>query len=264
MPKHGSGGSSIGKKAMREGYALESTQNKYRDKEQPGSLLRGDPTGVPVPYFKRAHNKNDESLSAKSNLAHQTGGMFMVSDEDVRNQMNVDRIAQEIAFEQTFVDLYGDIDIHRPADLQKMRQIFPEFYEKRIQAIKDWGEIQTRLALIKVRGFENRDDFILWTMYMSGELHVPKQAIFAYDGEGEDVTMAIKRGKWNPRNKIPAPKSGLGGYIWNKMADQIPYWKAGQPYDGYPADDTTTWVQNVGQWQGQPPDRKKAPLSKWE
>jgi len=142
------------------------------------------------------------------------------------------------------------VDISRPADLQRLQQLFPEYYDKRVQTVKNWGDIQTKLALIRVRGWQNREDFVLWTAYVSGQIKVPTEAAFAYTGESNTLRQ-FKRGKWNPMNRIPQPGKQMGGRSNLEFSDSDMYKKnwitnANNKYRFGP----NVSAQGTGNWSG--------------
>ncbi len=190
--------------STKDGNKLHDTKMRILEQADMGTRLTGDTKGMPARYFDSQPSKDHEKLAAKAALAKKTGGHFMVSDADTRDQIANDRAAEQFDLENTFKELFPSTGLESPAELAKLQQLFPEYYDRREETIERWGRLQTQMAKIRLRGFKDKDDFILWMMHKRGQIKIPKEALWAKDFESE-AEKDFKRGKWNPFNQVIKP-----------------------------------------------------------
>lgn len=81
-------------------------------------------------------------------------------------------------------------------------EINPDLLQARIEAMKTKAELQMRLAEIKIRGYiKDWDDFVLLYMIMTGQVQMPKGALYEGDDNMTGETLQ-GRGLFNPLRKI--------------------------------------------------------------
>jgi hypothetical protein len=220
MPKHSSSVPKPGHDdAFREGAKLHERKMQLKKQAQVGQRLASDQWeddrskaygSYPADYYDTIPSKSDETLLAKARLKAQAGpqAMFTVTDADVQQQLKMDRIAEAMDLDNTFIGLFGNEEqygLMHPAELKELRKMYPEYFARREKKVEEWGQLQKRLAKIKLRGWKTRDDFILWMMYKSGQIQVPHEAIYAFQDRVADNAEQFARGKWNPFNEIFKP-----------------------------------------------------------
>lgn len=196
----------MSRSSTKDGSKLHETKMRILEQADMGTRLSTDAKGLPARYFDSQPSKANEKLQAKAALAKASGGHFMIGDSDIQDQLNTDRAAEQYDLENTFTQLFGNTGLQSPAELAKLQQLFPEYYDRREETIERWGRLQTQMAKIRLRGFKDKDDFILWMMHKRGQVKIPKEAIWAVDAD-YDAEVQFRRGKWNPFNQIVKPGS---------------------------------------------------------
>lgn len=82
----------------------------------------------------------------------------------------IDKKAQQIELEK-FDRWYGTIFDHKdPAQLQLSKQIYPEWFERRLKAIDETVDFQRSMARINILGIQNKEDVLTAYAVASGRI----------------------------------------------------------------------------------------------
>ncbi len=161
------------KDTVKEGTRLHENKEKQVKASQYGALQPGDSKAFPVNFFETAYTKEAENLMARAAIANQTGGEFYISDADVERQIQMDRVAEVVDFDNTFASLFSDVDWKRPAELDELMQRNPDYYRRREEFIDVICHLQAKAAKIRLRGWKSRDDFIFHKLVATGRITLP-------------------------------------------------------------------------------------------
>lgn len=98
------------------------------------------------------------AIQQSGNAANTAFGQVMASDEDWGWMLDHDTLRKAMDYDRIFTGMY---DIQDPLHLQKMQEIYPEYFEERIQRIKAIAQVQSKLAEIYLTGIKNKEELDL-------------------------------------------------------------------------------------------------------
>lgn len=158
------------------------------------------------------------ALRAEYNEQRRNGGVdfgeMKAGDAELEVFEDYERNRQRISFEQW---LAHQFDMNDPATAKLVEEMMPEYFDKRMEAIEHQAELQKNLAMIRLRGPRSKTDMMLLYLLSTGQLTLPKGAIFEPDKWSYDSS-DLSRGLFNPRRYRPVetklnPKDPIGTLI---------------------------------------------------
>lgn len=166
-------------------------------------------------HVNRPNRDRDTRLRTKSEYVSQrnAGGAGNVDlgephfdDKDLEAYIDIDRQRQQISFESWLSSYF---DVSDPATAKIVSDIYPEYWSKREAAIKQQAQLQTDLALIRLRGPQTKKDLMTLYAASTGAIPIPAGAVFEPQKWSLDNS-DFNRGMLNPRRYYAA------GVIANK------------------------------------------------
>lgn len=113
------------------------------------------------------HDKEDRMRELKIQAPVETFGQKFLEKEDLEY---IDKKAQQVELEK-FDRWYGSIFDHSdPAQLQISKQIYPEWFERRLKAIDETVDFQRSMARINILGITNKEDVLTAYAVASGRI----------------------------------------------------------------------------------------------
>ncbi|MEM3062197.1 MAG: hypothetical protein QW303_01435 [Nitrososphaerota archaeon] len=102
---------------------------------------------------------DDKVRAVKSALTNKDGkspfGIVHASDEDFRWYVKKHELRRALEYDRIFLQMF---DINDPLHLDKMRQIYPDFFKNRERIIDMIADMQKRLAYIQLTGVQSKHD----------------------------------------------------------------------------------------------------------
>lgn len=213
-------------KSKLEGEA-KSLQTDLRDKTHLVSdagtyqTSRGRASGAnnefPAQYFPDT-SEEDARIRMKSELMENERplGDAMLTDRDIDYFLEKERTKELIAFDDWYSRLFDTKDINQRRLAQ---EIHPEYWQKREAEIERQAQIQTKMALIKLRGPKDLDDFKFLYAIQTGDVVLRSTPIYNLDTPEAHPDKKFKKGMFNPfrqadiqeASRVPA---SLGRDMW--------------------------------------------------
>lgn len=173
-----------------------------------GRRRGGDGSGMgdrdfPI-QLNKAKSGRDTRLAIRNayNRQRENGldlGEMRATDADLDVYEDLERQKQRVSFEQW---LSNQFDLNDPATAKLVEEMMPEYFDKRMEAIEHQAELQKNLAMVRLRGPRNKTDFMLLYLLSTGQLNLPRGAIFEPSKWSYDSTQ-LTRGFLNPRRFRP-------------------------------------------------------------
>lgn len=127
-------------------------------------------------------------------------GMPILKDKDLQTFADYEKQKQKVSF-ASWLSSY--LNVADPATQRLVAEIMPEYYTDREAAIENQAELQKNLALIRMRGPQSKQDFLMIYLLSTGQISMPKGSVFdptSWSYNNADFT----RGIANPRRYHPA------------------------------------------------------------
>jgi hypothetical protein len=165
----------------------------------PGSRKR--PNEFPV-QINKPNRERDSRMRLKSEYIEQMRddggvnlGMPVLKDKDLRAFADYEQQRQKVSF-AAWLSSY--LNVADPATQRLVAEIMPEYYTDREAVIENQAELQKNLALIRLRGPQSKQDFLMIYLLSTGQISMPKGSVFdptSWSYNNQDFT----RGIANPR-----------------------------------------------------------------
>jgi len=182
---------------------LRSAKEHYENKLA-GEASLPDTTsdiGYPAKYFD--HSEAERKLAAKRQIRDAVRTLpngdlaplqFVetVTDEDVQVAENRDKEIDLFNFETWLTSIYDPKD---PNLARLLTEMYPEYFQKRLDALENRMDMARRIAKIKLMGPRDRDD--LWLLYNLQQGRVPHYDNL--DPDSGENRGDIRRGLFNPK-----------------------------------------------------------------
>lgn len=196
---------------------LEGVEKSF---EKPASAIKAgkpDEAGhFPANYFakkddeKRVRLVQDYSrwLGSKSGGGLET--LYVPTEDDINVLLRKDQEKELLNFE-TFIQEY--FDLSNPIHQKLVRELYPNYFERRLDVIRETLSLQERVAKIKLLGMQTKEDVFFVYGLMNGDITLPEEVVFNLDKKQIDPTTRFVRGAFNykkwaqPTSKIT---KGLG------------------------------------------------------
>ncbi len=162
----------------------------------PTKLVEADPQD------QHYHLRSQFIKTGPGNVPYVEGqGVAMVGEDYFAYQDRKRKMLQRADFESW---LMSQVDYSSPEKVAYWKEKFPRLFEARESLWKDQQEIQSRFALIQMRGPQDEDDYILIYMLQRGLLKLPKGPLWQPSGVLQDT---FERGLFNWKRFFPAKMS---------------------------------------------------------
>lgn len=170
---------------------LVSEETKIQKEFLGGNKVNADANSYPARYFDQySANEKLKTLQAASDLASDIGiqaPTFSSELIDIQRRRN-----EEIELFQFEAWIESNWDITDPNQLRILHELYPEYWTKREQYIKERYDLGCKYELLQLRGPKNKDELILQYMLSSGNIEPPRLLV-----QKEDYTDNIRRGWLN-------------------------------------------------------------------
>lgn len=193
---------------------LEGVEKSF---EKPSTAIKAgkanDAGHFPANYFakkddeKRVRLVQDYSAWLKDGKGLNT--LYVPTDDDINVLLRKDQEKELLNFE-TFIQEY--FDLSNPIHQKLVRELYPNYFERRLDVIRETLSLQERIAKIKLLGMQTKEDVFFVYGLMNGDIKMPEEVVFNLDKEQTDPTR-FNRGffnfkKWaGPTSKVT---KGLG------------------------------------------------------
>lgn len=159
--------------------------------------IQGAYQGMRFPQKYIPYDERDDIYQIKKDMPPQVQRVVTLGDEDVKYMLDKKKARDEVDFRawiQEYVSKSND-----PVLLRYFEEHFPEVFEGKVKYISDTAELQKRLALIKIRGPREREDWMLIYALQKGIINIPDWPVHMSDRQallGQDS--GFRRGYFNP------------------------------------------------------------------
>lgn len=165
----------------------------------------GEDSEFPV-QINRPNRKRDTRIALKRDYIAQSGdgglnlGAALFDDKDLAAFEDIKRQKQQVSFESWLSSYF---DVQDPPTAKIISEIYPEYWTKREATIRQQAELQTDLALIRLRGPTTKKDLLTLYALSTGAVDIPRGSIFEPSKWSHD-NKDFSRGMFNPRRYYPA------------------------------------------------------------
>lgn len=196
---------------------LEGVEKSF---EKPSTAIKagkqGEPGHFPANYFaKKDDEKRVRIVQDYSRwLGSEAGGglktLYVPTEDDINVLLRKDQEKELLNFE-TFIQEY--FDLSNPIHQKLVRELYPNYFERRLDVIRETLSLQERIAKIKLLGMQTKEDVFFVYGLMNGDIKIPDNVVFNLDGKQTDASQRFNRGFLNfkrfakPTQKI---NKGLG------------------------------------------------------
>lgn len=160
--------------ASHEANQLREKQMEWQNKLRPGMMTSGDAgkNNYPVEFYgPHAVEQKFDTWKEASAIAQQAGlGQPNFQNEIYDFAETRKRQANLLSFERFVETCYDTTDINQ---LKVMNEVYPEWQQKREEAIIAQYDMGKNVELMKLRGIRSKDDLILAFGVANGEIKVP-------------------------------------------------------------------------------------------
>jgi len=186
--------------------------------EKPSSAIKaGNAANVghfPANYFAKKDDEKRVKLVQDYSawLQHSKGlkSLYVPTEDDINVLLRKDQEKELLNFE-TFIQEY--FDLSNPIHQKLVRELYPNYFERRLDVIRETLSLQERIAKIKLLGMQTKEDVFFVYGLMNGDIQIPEQVVFNLDGRQPDPDGNFARGFLNAKKwakKTEKIQSGLG------------------------------------------------------
>jgi len=180
---------------------LEGVEKSF---EKPASAIKaGKPDEVghfPANYFakkddeKRVRLVQDYSRWLRSEAGGGLKTLYVPTEDDINVLLRKDQEKELLNFE-TFIQEY--FDLSNPIHQKLVRELYPNYFERRLDVIRETLSLQERIAKIKLLGMQTKEDVFFVYGLMNGDIKIPENVVFNLDGKQTDASNRFNRGFLN-------------------------------------------------------------------
>lgn len=184
--------------------------NNLEVKFRPGARTGNDmmPGGAPANEFPARFTEVDDRdhlIALKASLIEGANGatpfgQAQLTDEDLKWIDDKRKIAQYLDLQSFIENFY---DIKDPAHRALIKDLYPEYFERRLEYLKQMSELQMKLAEIQLYGPRNRQDLHVLYEISTGAIPLPRGALWNpsswHDREEMSLHREFQRGLLNPK-----------------------------------------------------------------
>jgi hypothetical protein len=136
--------------------------------------------------------------------------VYSPTEEDYNVLLRKDAEKELYNFEG-FLQSY--FDVTNPIHQRLLKEVYPNYFERRLDVIKDHLEIQEKIARIKLFGVQTKEDIFFMYALTNGDIKIPSAPVFAIDSVTAPDEDAFERGFFNPKRytgELHPAKTQLG------------------------------------------------------
>lgn len=191
--------------------------------EKPASAIKaGDPNAkghFPANFFakkddeKRVRLVQDYSAWLGSPQGPGLKTLYVPTEDDINVLMRKDQEKELLNFE-TFIQEY--FDLSNPIHQKLVRELYPNYFERRLDVIRETLSLQERIAKIKLLGMQTKEDVFFVYGFMNGDIKLPENVVFNLDAQDKNNKDTFTRGffnykKWTQGTRSISEANRLGG-----------------------------------------------------
>lgn len=182
---------------------------------------KDDASHFPANYFKSGEDEKrvrlvqDYSAWLKGSKGLDT--LYVPTEDDINVLLRKDQEKELLNFE-TFIQQY--FDLSNPIHQKLVKELYPNYFERRLDVIRETLSLQERIAKIKLLGMQTKEDVFFVYGIMNGDIRIDdiNKAVFNLDAKQANADDNFKRGflsakRWAAAGSVP--KNPLGK-DWNK------------------------------------------------
>ena len=188
--------------------------------EKPSTAIKAGnplaPGSFPANYFakkddeKRVRLVQDYSRWLRSEAGGGLKTLYVPTEDDINVLLRKDQEKELLNFE-TFIQAY--FDLSNPIHQKLVRELYPNYFERRLDVIRETLSLQERIAKIKLLGMQTKEDVFFVYGIMNGDIKLPNDVVFKLDEADANAEGAFKRGlfnfkKWTKGGKTPSNPLG--------------------------------------------------------
>lgn len=164
--------------------------------------------GLPYPVRITPRDPRDEGMAFRAAVASQTPGAGLTYDSKIpltkdelkywADRRDRERVVAKAEFMLSLCDLRTE------EGRSRAQKIIPEIIEQQEQAIQTKAELQKRIAMIRLRGVQDKEDAELLYMLHSGQIAQDTSPLFdpsGWAGKAQSADAELTRGMFNPTNR---------------------------------------------------------------
>jgi hypothetical protein len=151
----------------------------------------------PAQYFPDQHEE-DQRIDMKAKLLQGPDrplGDAMLTDKDIDYFIKKEETKKRIAFDEWYSHLFDTKDINKRRLAQQM---YPEYWQMREREIDRQAAIQKKIALLKLRGPQDKSDLEFIYALQNGEMDFRPVPLYQLDTPQTDTAARFKKGLFNP------------------------------------------------------------------
>jgi hypothetical protein len=189
---------------------LEQNEATYDDGaiQPPGGISENE-AGFPAKYFSKKEDEKRVRLlqSYHQYLGSKNAGLglrtiYTPTEADYNVLFRKDAEKELLNFE-SFIQNY--FDLTNPIHQRLLRELYPNYFERRLEVIRESLSAQEKVARLKLFGPQTKEDiFFLYALY-NGDIHLPDHV--AFDTSEADLRKTFKRGYLNYYRWSTIPES---------------------------------------------------------
>lgn len=190
----------------------------YDQFEKPSTAIKAGPKDTaghfPANYFakkddeKRVRLVQDYSSWLKNTKKLDT--FYVPTEDDINVLLRKDQEKELLNFE-TFIQSY--FDLTNPIHQKLVRELYPNYFERRLDNIREVLSLQERVAKIKLLGMQTKEDVYFVYGLMNGDIKLPKDVVFDLDKAQNNADDRMQRGmfnfkRWAKKGSVPVNPLG--------------------------------------------------------
>lgn len=178
---------------------LEGVEKSF---EKPSTAIKAgkadDGQHFPANYFaKKDDEKRVRLVQEYSQFLQQDkklNNIYVPTEDDINVLLRKDQEKELLNFE-SFIQEY--FDLSNPIHQKLVRELYPNYFERRLDVIRETLSLQERIAKIKLLGMQTKEDVFFVYGLMNGDIKMPEDVVFNLDKQQKDTEKSFNRGFFN-------------------------------------------------------------------
>ena len=187
--------------ARAAGAEIVREEDKYTRMTSRGQVAPGDDFKYGADYFPVTPEKRAEIMREKEKLMRQLGDGWnaSITDKDAMVAIKQNERMEKKRFDDWFSEFLPN-SLDDPASQRVAQELNEDFFQRRIEKINQWSEIQKKIAIIQLMGPKNKEDLYILYLWQTGRLDVPDEPVFRQNARS-DGSAEFSRGLFNWRRR---------------------------------------------------------------
>ena len=174
------------------------------------ALGAGEGKSFPAEYFRK--NEDQKRIGVLTDYiswlnSQKIPAIYTPTEKDINVLLEKDAERELYNFE-SFLQMTFDLD--NPQHQKLVRELYPNYYERRVDVIRKTLKVQEKIAMLKLFGPQTKEDIFFIYALWSGAIEIPKNVVFDTTKADEGRGDKIKRGLLNPKTWTLTPKTAGG------------------------------------------------------